>query len=69
MQLEFYFYFKGRWEDQEICNCFRKLGIYPGESRDEMGRERFHMESLEVAWLNPSEHAIFHSKYKVKSVI
>ena len=37
----------GRAEDQEISNCFRKLNIYPGESRDELNRERFLMDTFE----------------------
>ena len=37
----------GEAEDQEMSNCFRKLNIYPGESRDELNRERFLMDPFE----------------------
>ena len=36
----------GRYEDQEIADCFRKLKIYPGETRDKFNRERFFMDLL-----------------------
>ena len=29
-------------EDVDIANCLRKLGVYPGKSIDDEGRERFH---------------------------
>ena len=34
-------------EDQEMSNCYRKLGVYPGESRDSLLRERFIMNSIQ----------------------
>ena len=37
----------GYLEDQEISNCYRKVGVYPGESRDLLMRERFLMNSFE----------------------
>ena len=37
----------GRVEDQEICDCFRKLNIYPGETRDSLNRQRFFMDRFE----------------------
>jgi glycoprotein-N-acetylgalactosamine 3-beta-galactosyltransferase len=33
--------FDGSKEDQEISDCFRKLNIYPGETRDSLLRQRF----------------------------
>ena len=36
----------GAAEDQEISDCFRKLNVYPGESRDELNRERFLMDTF-----------------------
>lgn len=32
----------GGSEDVEIARCLRKLGVYPGKSLDDLGRERFH---------------------------
>jgi glycoprotein-N-acetylgalactosamine 3-beta-galactosyltransferase len=37
----------GNFEDQEVSDCFRKLNIYPGESRDDENRERFLMNKFE----------------------
>jgi hypothetical protein len=34
-------------EDQEMSNCYRKVGVYPGESRDSLKRERFLMNAFE----------------------
>ena len=36
----------GALEDQEISDCYRKVDVYPGESRDEENRERFLMETF-----------------------
>ena len=36
----------GTAEDQEMSDCFRKLGVYPGETRDSLNRERFLMDSF-----------------------
>ena len=32
----------GRGEDVEIAECLRKKNVYPGQSIDQHGRERFH---------------------------
>ena len=37
----------GQLEDQEISDCFRKLNIYPGETRDSADREQFLMDTFE----------------------
>ena len=37
----------GQFEDREISDCFRKINIYPGETRDEMSRERFIMDPID----------------------
>lgn len=29
-------------EDQDVSNCLYQVGVYPGQSRDQLGRERFH---------------------------
>jgi glycoprotein-N-acetylgalactosamine 3-beta-galactosyltransferase len=36
----------GAREDQEISDCYRKVDVYPGESRDEENRERFLMNQF-----------------------
>jgi glycoprotein-N-acetylgalactosamine 3-beta-galactosyltransferase len=36
----------GRREDQEISDCYRRVDVYPGESRDNENRERFIMDSF-----------------------
>ena len=38
---------KGQWEDQEISNCYRKIDVYPGETRDSENKERFLMDKFE----------------------
>jgi hypothetical protein len=30
-----------------MSNCYRKVGVYPGESRDSLKRERFLMNAFE----------------------
>ena len=57
---------KGRYGDQS--NCFRKFGIYPGESRDKMGRERFHMDRIDFLQLEPSDFIKELSKNPTKNV-
>ena len=37
----------GAWEDQDMSDCYRKLDVYPGESRDPEIRERFLMNKFE----------------------
>ena len=37
-----------------ICNCFRKLNIFPGETRDDEYRERFLMDKFEQLISRPS---------------
>ena len=44
--------YQGTAEDQEISNCLRKLDIYPGETRDELMRERFLMDPFEMFVFN-----------------
>ena len=61
--------FHGGFEDQEIANCFRKINIYPGDTRDEVNRERFFMETFHQIWEKPSKVYSSHSIYKVKLVI
>ena len=36
----------GQIEDQEISDCYRKVDVYPGESRDNENRERFLMNAF-----------------------
>ena len=58
----------GRLEDQEISNCFRKINIYPGETRDELGRERFFMDQFHQLWSQPSQDFLDYSLNPVKLV-
>ena len=44
----------GTREDQEISDCFRKINIYPGETRDSQDRERFLMDRFDQLWSKPS---------------
>jgi hypothetical protein len=37
--------YNGALEDQEISDCFRKINIYPGETKDSLGRQRFFHDS------------------------
>jgi hypothetical protein len=59
---------KGRWEDQEISNCFRKINVYPGEARDELGRERFFMDQFHELWEKPTQDFLDYSVNPVKLV-
>ena len=58
----------GRLEDQEISNCFRKINIYPGETRDEFGRERFFMDQFHQLWEQPTQDFLDYSINPVKQV-
>jgi glycoprotein-N-acetylgalactosamine 3-beta-galactosyltransferase len=61
--------FHGGFEDQEIANCFRKINIYPGDTRDGVYRERFFMEMFHQIWEQPSDVYSSHSINKVQLVI
>ena len=37
----------GAWEDQDMSDCYRKLDVYPGDSRDAEMRERFLMNKFD----------------------
>jgi hypothetical protein len=37
----------GLIEDQEVSDCYRKVNVYPGESRDSENRERFLMNAFD----------------------
>ena len=60
--------YKGRWEDQEISNCFRKINVYPGETRDEVNRERFFMDQFHQLWESPSSDYSGFSLNEIKLV-
>ena len=49
----------GHNEDQEISDCYRKVNVYPGESRDKEMRERFLMNSF-------AEYVFSRFKLKIK---
>ena len=58
----------GELEDQEISNCFRKIDVYPGETRDELGRERFFMDKFRQLWEDPTDDFLGYSLNEVKLV-
>ena len=60
--------YNGRAEDQEISNCFRKLDVYPGESRDNKGRDRFLMDQFHQLWNQPSQDTLDYSFFPYKLV-
>ena len=37
----------GAIEDQEVSDCYRKVNVYPGDSRDAENRERFLMNKFD----------------------
>jgi hypothetical protein len=61
--------FEGKWEDQEISNCFRKINVYPGETRDESNKERFFMDQFHQLWESPSADYSGFSLNEIKLVI
>ena len=58
----------GSKEDQEICDCFRKINIYPGETRDSQNRERFLMDKFDQMWSNPSIDQVDYVFNPIKTV-
>ena len=60
--------YRGSWEDQEIANCFRKINVYPGETRDELNRERFFMDQFHQVWESPSRDYFRYSLNRIKLV-
>lgn len=41
-------------EDQELGRCMARVGIYPTDTRDKLGRERFHhfhVDEFKNRWL------------------
>jgi glycoprotein-N-acetylgalactosamine 3-beta-galactosyltransferase len=59
---------RGQLEDQEICNCFRKLNIFPGETRDDEWRERFLMDKFEQLFTWPSQDQYRYSLNPIRLV-
>jgi glycoprotein-N-acetylgalactosamine 3-beta-galactosyltransferase len=56
------------YEDMEISRCLRKLNVTPGESRDRLGRERFHCVRFSEHWDGSKKWIETYSKNKVKYV-
>lgn len=55
-------------EDADLQNCLNILGIYPGDSRDKNGKERFHPLSFQNMWSLQTSHWTFkHSKNPIKT--
>ena len=59
---------RGQLEDQEICNCFRKLNIFPAETRDDESRERFLMDKFEQLFSWPSQDQYRYSLNPIRLV-
>jgi glycoprotein-N-acetylgalactosamine 3-beta-galactosyltransferase len=59
---------RGQLEDQEICNCFRKINILTSESRDEEYKERFLMDKFENLFNNPSNDQFRYSLNPIRLV-
>ena len=59
---------RGQLEDQEICNCFRKLNIFPAETRDDEFRERFLMDKFEQLFSWPSQDQYRYSLNPIRLV-
>jgi glycoprotein-N-acetylgalactosamine 3-beta-galactosyltransferase len=59
---------RGQLEDQEICNCFRKINILTSDSRDEEYKERFLMDKFEVLFNYPSNDQLRYSLYPIRLV-
>ena len=49
--------------------CFRKINVYPGETRDEYNKERFFMETFDGVFENPPSEYSIHSFNEVRLVI
>ena len=59
---------RGQLEDQEICNCFKKLNIFPAETRDDELRERFLMDKFEQLFSWPSQDQYRYSLNPIRLV-
>jgi glycoprotein-N-acetylgalactosamine 3-beta-galactosyltransferase len=55
-------------EDVEIARCLKKLNVIPGESRDEMGEERFHLRNITNMWHFNESWYHKYSQYPLKIV-
>lgn len=59
-------------EDVDLAKCLAEINIRPGETRDKLGRERFHSIDFKHAWelpLNQTRYERLHSKFPMKEVI
>ena len=59
---------RGQLEDQEICSCFKKLNIFPAETRDDELRERFLMDKFEQLFSWPSQDQYRYSLNPIRLV-
>ena len=60
--------FKEELNGQTLSDCFKKINIYPGETRDEFGRERFFMDPFYQLWEQPSPELQVYSLNPIKLV-
>lgn len=60
---------RGQLEDQEICNCFRRINILTSDSRDREYKERFLMDKFEQLFFYPSNDQLRYSLNPIRLVI
>lgn len=56
-------------EDVDLAKCLAEINIKPGDSRDKLGRERFHSLDFKNSWELPQNRTRFemlHSKFPMK---
>ena len=58
------------YEDVDIALCLNQINVFPGESRDRLGRERFHPLNYTSMWDVPKykKWATNYSKFPLKKV-
>jgi glycoprotein-N-acetylgalactosamine 3-beta-galactosyltransferase len=59
-------------EDVDIAECLKAIGVKPGDSRDQLGTQRFHPLAIEKMWSLTGPFTNFtryNSKYPIKTVI
>lgn len=54
-------------EDVDIAKCLGEINVRPGDSRDELGLERFHPLSYESMWnISPMNRTYHHARFPLK---
>ena len=57
-----------KFEDIDLAKCLYKIGVEPGDSRDHLGRERFHPLNLDATWRFNDTWLQNYSKYEARTV-